>query len=573
MIGVVLSLLLTAAPVVLLVLLVRRMTRPGGGAVDGRSVRRFFQYAVLYGLVLVAGSGVTGLLARAVGPPTMAVGDDAELARALTFTLVGLPLLVAVVLWTRRVHRRESEERTAAGWAVYTTVAALTALVMTMAELHAVVSDAVEGRWAASSAVALLVWGGLWVLHVRLVRRTVPAPSARPHLAAGSLVGLGTLLVGLTAVIADAGRVLVLERGVDRLVSTTDGGALALAVTGALVWSWYWLGAYRRGRPDGLWLVYVLPIGVGASLVMAVVGAGLASYSTLVWFLGDPAGTAVEHFAGTPAAVGAAFVGGVSWWYHRQVLRGAMEHERSEVDRAHDYLMTGIALLAAGAGVAVLVAAAIEVLLPPAVAERGASLANSLLAAVTLLVVGGPLWWAFWRGVRHATARATAAEVGSPVRRVYLLILFGLGAVAAVVTVLVASYTAISAVLDTGFEAATVGEMRIPLGILVATAAISGYHWRVYRDDRRSAPRAGAAGPTGRRGPHYVLLIGAPDDGVVAAVRRATRGEVHLWVRTDAPATPWVADEVVAAVTADPHPALAVIGDADGLRSIPIARA
>jgi hypothetical protein len=139
--------------------------------------------------------------------------------------------------------------------------------------------------------------------------------------------------------------------------------------------------------------------------------------------------------------------------------------------------------------------------------------------------------------------------------------------------VLVASDTAISGVLDTGFDATTVADMRIPLGILVATAAISGYHWRVYREDRRSAPGAAATGLTGHRGPHYVLLIGAPDDGVVAAVRRATRGEVHLWVRTDVPATPWVVDEVVATVTADPHPALAVIGSTDGLRSIPIARA
>lgn len=567
MIGLVLSLLLTVAPVVLLVLVVRRMTRPGGGAVDGRSVRRFFQYSLLYGLGLVAASGVTGLAAQAVAPAVP--GDDADLARALTFTLVGLPILAAVVLWIRAVHRRDADERASTGWAVYLTVAALTALVMAMAELHVVVAAAVVARGEAAAAPALLVWGGLWAGHVRLLRRGVREEVARPHLAAGSLIGLGTLLVGVTAVLADVGRVLLLERGARWLVTVADGGAPALSVVGALVWGWYWLARYRRVVPDTLWLVQVLLIGVGASLVMAVVGASLAAYAVLVWFLGDPAATAVLHFAGTPAAAGAAVVGGSSWWYHRRVLRGATRRERSDVDRAHDYLLSGTALLAAGSGVAVLVAGGIQAALPAGALAQGASPTNALLAACTLLVVGAPLWWAFWGAVRRASAQSAAAEIGSPVRRVYLLVLFGVGAVAAVVAVLAASYVAIRDALDGGLDAGTLDEMRVPLGVLAATAAISGYHWRGYPTDRRVAPRIGAVA---HRGPRYVLLIGAPDDGVVAAVRRATRGEVQLWVRTDAPVAGWVPDEVVAVVAADPHPALAVIGGSDGVRSIPITR-
>ncbi|MBC7291688.1 MAG: hypothetical protein H5T83_10230 [Actinotalea sp.] len=569
MIGVVLGILVTAAPVVLLVLLVRRLTRPHAGAVDGRSVRRFFQYALLYGLLLVVAIGVTGLLVRLVESPPTVFGDDTDLARSLTFTVVGMPMLAGVVLWTRVLHRRDPAERDAPGWAVYLTVAGLTALVMAMADLHGVVSPAVTGRWAPDAGVAFLVWGGIWAVHAALLGRTVPAGLARGHLAVGSLIGLVTLLVGLASVLADAGRVLVVERAAPAFVSAADGGPVALAVVGALVWVWYWLLHYRAGPPDLLWLTYVLPVGVGASLVTAVVGSSLALYAVLVWVLGDPGyGAWPRHFAGTPAAVGAAVVGLASWWYHRQVLRASAPATRNDVVRLHDYLMAGISLVAAAAGLAVLVVAAIEALLPAAVVQRGASVANSLLAATTLLVVGGPLWWMFWRRIRRETARAVASEIASPVRRTYLLVLFGVGAVAAVVTVLVASYMAIRGALEGGVDARTWYEMRVPLGILVATAAVSGYHWRVYREDRAAAPRVGAE----RHGPRYVLLIGAPDDGVVAAVRKATRGDVRLWVRTDDPAPPWVTDEVVAAVSIDTHPALAVIGGADGIQSIPIQR-
>jgi hypothetical protein len=570
MIGLVLSLLLAAAPVVLLTLLVRRVTRPGGGAVDGGSVRRFFQYSVLYGLVLVATSGVTGLLALATGPRPTVADEDAQLAGALTFTLLGLPILGAVVLWSRSVHRREPEERSTPGWAVYATVTALTALVMAMAELYEVVGGAVEGRTEVAAGLTLVVWGGTWSLHVRLLRSTVPPHLARPHLAAGSLIGLGTLLVGVTGVIAEAGRLLLLESGEGTPASTVDGGPFALAVAGALVWWRYWLRGDRRARPDALWLVHVLLLGMGASLVMAVVGASLASYTALVWFVGDPAWTSVRHFTGTPAAVGAAVAGGSSWWYHRQVLGGAAHPRRTEVDRVHDYLMAGIALSATAAGIVVLVVAGITSLLPAAVVERGGSAVNGALAAATLLLVGGPLWWVFWRRVRRATTAAVARELSSPVRRVYLLVLVGLSGVAAVVAVLVAGYAAVQGLLSGRMDAGTLHDVRVPLGVLVAAAAVAGYHGRTYREDRRTAPRIGAAT---HRGPRYVLLIGAPDDGVVAAVRRATRGEVRLLVRTDEPARPWVPDEVVAVVAVDPHPALAVIGAGEGLTTIPLTLA
>ena len=57
--------------------------------------------------------------------------------------------------------------------------------------------------------------------------------------------------------------------------------------------------------------------------------------------------------------------------------------------------MAGIALLAAALGVTMVVVALVESLVPTAKVEVGTSVVNSLLSGVTLLLVGGPLWWVF----------------------------------------------------------------------------------------------------------------------------------------------------------------------------------
>jgi len=229
--------------------------------------------------------------------------------------------------------------------------------------------------------------------------------------------------------------------------------------------------------------------------------------------------------------------------------------------------MAGIALLAAALGVTMVVVALVESLVPTAKVEVGTSVVNSLLSGVTLLLVGGPLWWVFWSRVGRATRTDGLEELGSPTRRLYLFVLFGLGGVAAVVSILVAAFLGIQGALQGGFDAQDVREMRIPVAILLATGAISGYHWAVYRDDRSRLP---VTAP--QHGPRYVLLVGAPDGIVGGAVERLTGARVDLWVRADGLAGPWAVDEVVAAVSQSGADAVAVVAGPAGLETIGIRR-
>lgn len=556
----------TLGPIALVVWAVRQ--RQGARPVDGRSVRRFFQYVLLYGLMVVVATGLAELLGLLLEQPSIVGDDRTALARSLTFTLFGIPMLALAAAWTRRNHRRDPEEAQSLGWVAYVTALALTALALTMTGVHDVASTALTGDGLAGGGLAgAVVWAGVWWGHWVLAHRMLGPGRRLPLLFLGSLVGLVVSVVGLVLLLSSAAEALVVTT--DVLVLTTRDAlaeAGATVLVGVPVWVLHWARGLARTGRSAAWLGYVLPVGVGGSTVLAVVGASLAVYQLLVWLVGEPSsGLAVRHFAGTPAALACAVVGALSWWYHRQVL-GAAGTARTEVTRVYDYLMAGVALLAAAAGTATVLVAVIEAISPAPAFQAGSAVVNTLLAGVTLLVVGGPLWWHYWSGIARAARSDPPVELGAPTRRVYLFLLFGVGGITAVISVLVAAFTAIQGVLASGFDLEVLRDMRVPIALLVAAGAISGYHWTVHREDRSHLPQAP---PVLRQ--RYVLLIGAAEPDARQEVARRTGSRVELWPRLDAGTPPWQVDDVVAAVEASAAPAVTVVAGPAGIEVIPMA--
>jgi len=568
--GLLSGLLTLAVPVLLVVWAVRHLgSRTGAPRADAHSVRRFFQYLLLYGLVIVATVGVSDLLGLPVEEQSLAGDDRSLLARALTFVVFGLPMFVLLAVWSRRHLQTDPDEARSLGWAFYATVAPLTAVVVAMVTLQGVAATALADQRADwPGLVHGVVWVAVWLAHLTVARQMLDDGRRQGQLVVGALIGLGTSVSGLVALLAAAVAALVLEPSTVVLVNDWRplADAAATVLVGVPVWIVYWARRLARARRTSLWFAYVLPVGVGGSSILAVVGASLTVYQVLVWTVGDPGGaSAVQHFSGTPTAGACVVVGLLSWWYHRHVLVAASPG-RTEVTRVYEYLMSGIALSAAAVGVALVVVALIEALLPAGV-EVGAAVTNPLLAAVTLLVVGGPLWWAYWSHIGRVARATGAVELESPSRRVYLVVLFGIGGIAAVVSVLVAAFLAIQAVLQTGIDAAVVRDLQIPVAVLLTTAVVSGYHGAVFRDDRSRLPSVDL-----RRGPRYVLLVGAPDEGIGRAVAHATGARVDVWTRDDGTAAPWVVEDVVAAVETSGADAVTVVAGPTGLEVVGMQR-
>lgn len=545
------------------------MSGQGQTTSDSHAMRRFFQYLLLFGLLTVTAIGFSGLLSRLFSRDTLIAADDAALARSVAFTVVGTPLLVIVALWTHRRIIDDPTERTSSAWASYATVTSLTALVVTMFALHDLLSWATglqsSNDWALPN---LIVWGTAWSVHWWLDARLTPDSSSQAHHLLGSLIGLGTAAVGLSALLAGSLETLLgLDDDRALLVAGPDPilrGAVTLAV-GAPVWLLYWVWTASRSRRNSPWLAYVILAGIGGGLVTALVSTSFVLYDILVWLVGEPGTTdATRHFQNVPAAAGAAVVGILVWWYHHAVLAEGGRGIRTEVERIREYLMAGIGLLAAAGGLTMVLVALIEAVAGSGVI-LGGSAVNTLLAALTLLIVGGPVWWYFWRLCQTAARTNPKDGHSSPSRRIYLFLLLGLATVAAVIALLVGVYFLFEDVLAGTYGSGTIRRMRFPIGILVTAGAIAAYHWTVYGGEREQIVSR-------LRGPRYVLLVGPPDAELAGTVARKTGGKVRALSRTDGVGTPWSAEEVLAVLGATNADEVVVLSDADGLHTIPVRR-
>lgn len=555
--------------VVLVVVVVRRSNAQAGRAsTDGHALRRVFQYPLLYGLLVVVATGLSGLLGRLLERDLLVAGDEAGLARDLAFVVVGAPLFVGLALWSRR-RFAESDEAGSLGWAFYVTAASLTSLVVAMVAFGQVL------RWVAGleaydggALARFVVWGALWGAHWWVDARTTPPQHAQVHHLGGSLIGLVTAATGLGGVLAGALRILL---GLD--VAVVGGGdrplleGLVVLAVGAPVWFVYWVRSAAHSERDQLWLGYVLLAGVAGGLVTAIVAASTLVHSALVWLVGEPgSATAAEHFDAAPDAAAAAAVGVLVWWYHQETLgEGAPVARRTEVRRVYEYLMAGIGLLASAVGLMMVIAAIVEALAGRAFV--GGEAVNTLLAALTLLAVGGPVWWFYWRRVQAVTRGAPAEELTSPTRRGYLFLLFGVGGLAAVVALIVGVYFLFEGVVEGTFGAETFRRMRFPIGVLLTTGAVAAYHWSVYRTDREHAPAEVEA-----QGPRFVLLVGPADREIATAVAHRTHGRVQAWSRTDDGLPTWSVDDVMTALAGTTAEEVMVLSGADGLRVIPVHR-
>ena len=566
------SLVLLAVVLVVVGVVAARILRTEGRAPasGAHGVRRFFQYVLLYGLLWVAGIGLAGLLARLLDVDRTAGDDPAALAVSTAFAVVGVPLFTLLAAWTRRGFRADPREARSRAWRLYIAAATLTTLGMAMSGAHGVLSWATGLRGYDAAAVAgLVVWGLLWFGHWSVDRRVTPATEFTLHRLLGSVAGLVTSAVGAVALLGDVvGVLLRLEpesvfAGGEHLLLP---GAVALAV-GAPVWLVYWVVAAGHYVRDRMWLAYVLLAGVAGGLVTAIASASLALYDVLVWLLGEPSSTdAGRHFARVPDLAGALVVGLVVWWYHRVVLREGGTGERTEVRRVYEYLVAGIGLVAAACGLAMMVVALLQALAgSPELLVGGTQALNAVLAAATLLAVGAPLWSVFWRRIGAAARVDPEEEHASPTRRIYVLVLFGVAGVAAVVALLVGVVLVLQDVFAGTVSAETLRGASFPVGIIAAAGAVSGYHWSVYRDDR-SYLRAG------RHGPRYVLLVGPGDPDVARALARRTGGRVEVWARADGLGRPWSVDDLASMLAGRDDEEVVVVAGPDCATVVPVQR-
>lgn len=489
-----------------------------------QTVRRFITYLLLFVMVIIAAIGVSGLLERVLdGGETVAYFGSSGLAQSLAFALIAGPL-AAVLWWLTWRETAMSRDRASVAWPLYLVLASTVALLVFTIALFTWAAALISGDWHASDLAVAIVWGLVWLWHYWMWRHPAKAPTrlvgVAPAIASlvGLWMGVGGLVSALMSLIDSATEAFTSTALLGAPVWQTVLQSLVWAIGGGLLWWWHWFRAGVREQRTGFATVLLVFITGFGAFALFVFGTTLTLYTAvrLVVTAGDPVGVILDPLG---LAVASAVFGALVLVYHRRIVG-----QHSDAVRAATGLVTsGVALATAATGVGVTVNALLASFGSPLIGTDSRPL---LIGGICALLVGGALWWASWR----PGSASSASRIPTPGRRIYLVVIFGLSALVALVTLLVIGYQLFSFALDGASGESLLERTRQALGLLVATLLVAAYHFALWRRDRSVE----ATHERPRTIERITLVTSSDPEPLVGALREATGARVTVLRRADA---------------------------------------
>ena len=558
--------LLVLAGVVVLVVRLASGADGTTGESAGVAVRRIFQYLVLLVTLVLSCAGLSGVFVEALSASDQITQNTAAIARSISLLIVGVPAFTALALYTRKQLRNDPAEVRSAGWAIYLTLVLFGSLVATVVLVITLFGDLFVGDGIdAAVLVNALIWGAVWGVHWWIARIPRYAPDLWFEHILGSFVGLSVMVVS-GAILASTSLVVIY----DALFDVVSVGASAEQIVrplvaffvGGVVWFWYWLRTALHEERTLLWVAYVLFAGVLSGVGMVAIAGGTAVFAVLEWILADPSDGAAAHFEIVPAALGVVLVGVATWVYHRSVLDRGPARERTTVDRLYEYLLALVGLGVTAAGVATLITYTIWAIIGTEITgtDRGV-----IAAALTLLIVGGPLWGVYWWRAQRERKRQGIDEAQATTRRLYVFVVLGISALVALVSLLVLVFAFVEAILDGSVGAEMFDAMAVPFALLLTAGAVAGYHFTVAREDRSTTPKPAKAAV------RDVILISADGAELRSAIVDADM-RVRVFPAAGPAAEVGSVEEAIAALNSETHRHVVVVdhGEDGGFEMIPL---
>ena len=562
------------------------------------TLRRLYYYGLSFVALMVAATGAILLVDyvadRLFGPRVLS-GGEAQLALGLALTLVGTPIWLLHWVLAQRAIRQFPGETRALSRKVYLYlvlgVSAVLAAVGLVSLLRWLLGD---GSFNGTHLAFPLVWGGLWAFHWRVEnfegQTTELARSVRRlYVYVTSLYGLGMLAAGVDIVLGQllreaydalfATELLLPSR--ETLWSDTTRIGVAVALVGGAYWWWHWHRVSRGDTESVLRQVYLYLFAILGGAITVVVSLSILLFGVLQWLIGEPDVTgASAHFRFLPGVMAAVVTGAGVWGYHWAVVRqeapivvGGLLAAR----RVYRYLVAALGLGTLAVGLVILFPVVLGVLVPEA-RERLAGTdwwRNPLTLAITLLVVGTPLWRFYWFGAQQEVMAGGTEERTALSRRVFIYGVFGIAVLVTLGNLSALLFMFLRDLLEGELSTQVLQDAKWSIGMLLMAGTVSVYYWLVLQEDRRAVPAAEEAPAVAPRVRKVVIALASEAAQPFVRQLEARLGiPIRFWQRLDpdvgAPAgTEEELSETQGRIAEAPGDRILLTVDASGVRVVP----
>ncbi len=503
-----------------------------------QSLRRLYLYAVTFVSLEVVLWGSIGLGRAFAAGGRAGEGSTNQLAQALAFILVGIPVFLLHWSLAQRAARREPGERSALLRAIFLYGVLLATLLPVVNNSLALLDRLLAIAFGMDPAMAAL--GGVQTFSDNLFAILLNALAAayfysvlRADWKAGPvgddfavlrrLFRYLAMVYFLIMAVIGAQRVLeyllrLPAPGLEHYPALLSGG-LALILVGTPLWGLTWwviLRSWNDPSERQSTLRWVALIGVTLlSAFVGLVSLILGLQVVLMLLLGMPSSEFLERIS-IPLSIGLPLA--LVWFYYRRVLQAEMlittqlpaqEAERGvALRRLYAYLLALFVLAAAFMGLQVLLASLLELVVEGAGASI-TGLREQFGGGLAALLVGLPLWvWAWRPLVREAAVEGEAGERArrSLVRRGYLYLVLFASVLGVMFTAGPLIYQLLRLMLGQPAEDVLLQSLQLLVTLLLFCLLLA-YHYWVLRADSRLTE-----GLLLRRRAQYPVLVLAPSE-------------------------------------------------------------
>ncbi len=424
-------------------------------------IRDFFKYLALFIAVLITCFGLSGILTAALNYQQDLFVSKLDLARWLSFAVIGIPLITLISRWINRDFILSAQARESPVWHTYLLLATGSSLMLWFLPLQNSLRTFAGAPYSPRAISSTLIAFFVWVIHINLLR-SYNSIIVKVQFFFGSFIGFSGVALSLIS---------FMDSGISTIINLDIGKyqiaeAIILLIT-SLPLALFYFGE-SASRASSLELrVFSTFAGLVVTILFVSVAATISLDTVLTWYFGDTEQDYERFFNDFPGAVGAVIVLTAFHFIFRSLTEG---FERDQLVRIYQYLVSGGTLIAGSVGLGAVVVGFLA----------NENRVNTMLMGVSLMVITLTNWFYHWRLCLGALKSDRIGESQSPVRRGYIYFFIGAPMIFAIGSLVWLLYNAFKALLI-GNQA--LWQSRFPIAGLVIPLLMAGYHfWSLKRE-------------------------------------------------------------------------------------------